>query len=159
MSPWRFRALTKLNADFILSRGNVFVSHLFDPTKDNEHYRYHKGWNVQALIAYIVGVAVPMPGFCASLGASGVAEAGQNLFSIGWLLSFFTSLVVYTGICWIWPAENHKIIEQRALRWEEVGPERQGMVVQEGLPVEDDLEKDLAVVGVVADGGDGGEKK
>ena len=45
-----------------LTNGNVFISHLYDGSKDNKHYYYHHGWNLQAVIAYLVGIALPFPG-------------------------------------------------------------------------------------------------
>lgn len=47
---------------YLLTNGNIFIDHLYDGAKTNKHYYYHKGWNVQAYIAYIAGVAVPFPG-------------------------------------------------------------------------------------------------
>lgn len=106
-----------------MTKGNVFCTHLFDPTSSNRHYRYHGGWNLQALIAYCIGIALPFPGFAASLGASGVNVAGQRLFSLGWLLSFFTSLVAYPLICAVWPTKNQKMIRESGMAWEQAGNE------------------------------------
>ena len=108
-----------LGLDYWMSKGNIFPSHLFDPRKTNIHYRYHKGWNLQALIAYIVGIALPFPGFAASLGAKGVGSAGQKMFYLGWLLSFTVSLILYPLICKFWPTNNQKLIRERGLTWEE----------------------------------------
>lgn len=71
------------------------------------------------MIAYICGIALPFPGFAATLGATGVGQAGADMFYIGWLLSFFTALVVYTGLCKIWPTKNQKLIRERGMAWEE----------------------------------------
>lgn len=83
---------------------------------------------MQALIAYLCGIALPFPGFCASLGAQGVGQAGVDMFYIGWLLSFFTTLVVYVGLCKIWPTSNQRLIRERAMTWEELAQD----------PIEDD---------------------
>lgn len=53
-----------ISVDYWLTNGNVFISHLYSGDKSNKHYYYHKGWNIQALVAYICGVAVPFPGSC-----------------------------------------------------------------------------------------------
>ena len=79
---------------FCLTRGNVFISHLYDGSKDNQHYRYTGGVNLQAVFAYIVGIALPFPGFVGTLGPT-VAPAAQKLGQLGWMLSFVTSFVVY----------------------------------------------------------------
>ena len=47
---------------WVLTRGNVFVSHLYDGSRANKHYFYHFGVNIQAVIAYLVGIALPFPG-------------------------------------------------------------------------------------------------
>ncbi|KAJ5646240.1 allantoin [Penicillium lividum] len=103
---------------FIMVRGNVFVPHLFNPTKSNAHYRYSGGFNIQAIIAYIVGIALPFPGFAVSLGASGLNQSATDMFDLGWLLSFFTSLILYPLICWVWPTENQKMIREQGLTFE-----------------------------------------
>lgn len=74
---------------------------------------------MQAVIAYLIGIALPLPGFLSSLGVSGVGVAGQRLFSLGWLLSFFVSLISYPLICKFWPTENQKLFREEGLTWEE----------------------------------------
>lgn len=130
-------------ADFFLAKGNIFISHLFDPTKANEYYRYHKGWNIQALIAYLIGIALPFPGFVATLGAPGVSDGGRNLFSMGWILSFCTSLVSYWVICYFWPTELQKVIRARGLKHEQIVGEQ--LLTHEGVSV-DDEEKNVVDV-------------
>ncbi|KAI1849768.1 hypothetical protein JX266_004717 [Neoarthrinium moseri] len=104
---------------FILCRGNIMTAWLFNPGKTNVHYRYHRGWNVQAVIAYLAGIALPFPGFAASLGATGVNQAGNDLFYMGWLLSFCTSFAAYTIICKFWPTRNQKLIREQGMAWED----------------------------------------
>lgn len=107
------------DTDFIFTKGNILVSWLFNPKSSNAHYYYYKGWNVQAVIAYIAGIALPLPGFAVSLGASGVNLAGEEMFYIGWLLSFFTSFLVYTVLCYFWPTPNQRLIKEYGMGWEE----------------------------------------
>lgn len=71
------------------------------------------------MIAYVVGVALPFPGFVASLGAKGVNAGGQELFDLGWLLSFFVSFILYYAICRVWPTKNQIMIRQEGLGWEQ----------------------------------------
>jgi len=104
--------------DFCLTNGNVFISHLYDGTSTNQHYYYHKGWNLQAVIAYIVGVALPFPGFVGTLGPS-VSPTAQDLGHLSWLLSFVTAFVVYYLLCRVWPTRNRKLVRERGLGWEE----------------------------------------
>ncbi|KAH8660546.1 putative allantoin permease [Xylariales sp. PMI_506] len=108
---------------FIQVQGNIMVPWLFDPRATNEHYRYHAGWNVQAVLAYLIGVALPFPGFTASLGAKGINQAGYDLFYLGWLLSFSTSFVSYNVLCYFWPTRNQQRLRAREqIGWEQCAP-------------------------------------
>ncbi|KAF7944085.1 hypothetical protein EAE96_010495 [Botrytis aclada] len=102
---------------YALTKGNVFIGHLYNGTKANKHYYYFHGWNVQAIIAYICGVALPFPGFVGTLGAS-VSQSATNLGRLGWLLSFSVSFVVYFALCKVWPTQNQKLIKEMGLGWE-----------------------------------------
>lgn len=101
-------------------KGNIETAWLFDPKKTNLYYRYHKGWNIQALIAYVLGIALPFPGFLGSLGVPGVGVHGRRLFYLGWLLSFSISFVAYIAICTVWPTQNQRLIRERGLKREEL---------------------------------------
>jgi nucleobase:cation symporter-1, NCS1 family len=103
----------------MLTKGNIMVTWLFDPTKSNIYYRYHKGWNVQAIIAYVAGIALPFPGFVASLGALGIDGVGYDMYYVGWLLSFVVSFVLYTIICKFWPTEFQQHVVEKKWTWEE----------------------------------------
>lgn len=122
---------------FLLTKGNVFISHLYDGSKYNQHYRYFKGCNLQAIIAYIVGIALPFPGFVGSLGPQ-VSVAAQRLGDLGWLLSFCTSFVVYYLICLVWPTQNQKLIKEMQLGWEEVS--YRDLVAMDGTAISEDAE-------------------
>jgi len=102
---------------YLLTKGNVFIGHLYNGSKTNRHYYYHKGWNIQAVIAYLAGIALPFPGFVGTLGAS-VSMSATNLGRLGWLLSFSVSFVLYFAICKVWPTKNQKIIKEMGLSWE-----------------------------------------
>jgi nucleobase:cation symporter-1, NCS1 family len=66
-----------------------------------------------------MGIALPFPGFAASLGATGVNQAGYDMFYIGWILSFTISFVAYNVLCKVWPTRNQKLIKERGMAWEE----------------------------------------
>ncbi|KAK5110262.1 hypothetical protein LTR62_006115 [Meristemomyces frigidus] len=125
---------------WLLTKGNVFISHAYDGSRDNKHYHYNFGVNIQAVIAYLCGIALPFPGFVGTLGPK-VSPAAENLGHIGWLLSFFVSFVVYYLICLVWPTKNQKLVRQMGLRWEQMGDEElvaaDGTIItesQEGYP-------------------------
>ncbi|KAK3939995.1 allantoin permease [Diplogelasinospora grovesii] len=103
---------------FLLTKGNVFVAWLYDPTSENKHYYYHRGWNVQAYIAYIAGIALPFAGFVGTLGPD-VSEAAAHMGQLGWILSFVVSFAVYWGLCLVWPTRNQRLSKEKGLGWEQ----------------------------------------
>ncbi|BCS00588.1 uncharacterized protein AKAW2_50929S [Aspergillus luchuensis] len=122
---------------FCFAKGNIFLSSLYDGTKLNKNYRYYGGWNIQAVIAYIIAIALPFPGtfilsspithqiliitctgFVGSLGAS-VSITATRMGDLGWILSFTTAFVMYYIICTFWPTENQKLIKKQGLTWEQ----------------------------------------
>lgn len=127
-----------MTVDFCFAKGNIFLSSLYDGTKLNKNYRYHGGWNIQAVIAYIIAIALPFPGmptlscptliyqilienctgFVGSLGAN-VSTTATRMGDLGWILSFVTAFVMYYAICSFWPTENHKLIKKQGLTWEQ----------------------------------------
>ncbi|KAH8881722.1 allantoin [Thozetella sp. PMI_491] len=117
-------------ADYwVLTKGNVYVGWLYDPSKNNKHYYYHGGWNIQGYIAYLAGIALPFAGFVGTLGAS-VSEAAYHLGQLGWLISFITSFVVYCALCLVWPTRNQRLIKDSAPQWEEA--EKDDFLATEG---------------------------
>lgn len=102
-----------------MTNGNVFIASLYDPTRNNQNYYYCKGWNIQAYIAYIAGIALPFAGFVGTLGPT-VSSTATKMGDLGWCLSFVTTFVVYYAICRVWPTENQKIIRAKGLKWEEL---------------------------------------
>jgi NCS1 family nucleobase:cation symporter-1 len=107
---------------FMLTKGNVFIGHLYNGARSNKHYYYHRGWNIQAVIAYICGIVPPFPGFAGTLGAK-VSTGATDLGRLGWLLSFFVSFVVYWAICSVWPTKNQRLIREMGLVWEQQSEE------------------------------------
>ena len=114
---------------WVLTRGNVFIGHCYDGSSNNRHYYYDWGWNLQALIAYIAGIALPFPGFVGSLGAK-VSASATDLGHLGWMLSFVVSFVVYWALCTVWPTQNHKLIKEMELGWEQM--EREEIYAEDG---------------------------
>jgi NCS1 family nucleobase:cation symporter-1 len=104
---------------WLLTKGNVFIAYLYDGSKDNKHYWFNGGFNLQGIIAYIVGIALPFPGFCGTLGAH-VSVSANNLGHLGWLISFVASFVVYYVLCLVWPTQNQKLVKEMGLGWEEM---------------------------------------
>ena len=131
--------------DFLLSKGNIFIPSLYNGTSSNKNYYYMKGVNVQAVIAYIIGIALPFPGFCGELGAN-VSAAAMHLMDIGWVLSFSTSFVSYYIICTIWPTENIKFVKQQGYKFEQLAGEAQVIdSVDYGLDNENVVQDDVYI--------------
>lgn len=103
---------------YLLTKGNVFIPELYNGTKSNPYYRYKKGWNINAYIAYIAGIALPFAGFVGTLGAKGVSEVATNMGHIGWLLSYFVSAFVYYGMCKIFPTPAQRVVKENGMHWE-----------------------------------------
>ncbi|KAL3471359.1 permease for cytosine/purines, uracil, thiamine, allantoin-domain-containing protein [Aspergillus californicus] len=118
---------------YILSRGNMFIPDLYSGS--DSKYWYWRGWNIQALAAYLVGTALPLPGFVGTLGAT-VPLVWTHMVHMGWLLSFFVSAAFYYLVCLIWPTPLHVIVREKAMAWEEVA--RQSERTLDGL--RDDVE-------------------
>lgn len=104
---------------YILTKGNLWITYVYNGNKSNPYYWYHKGVNIQSFMAYLAGIALPFPGFCGSLGAS-VSQTAINIGYIGWLLSLFVSAFVYWSICLVWPTPPQKAVKEQGLRWEEL---------------------------------------
>jgi nucleobase:cation symporter-1, NCS1 family len=117
---------------WLLTKGNVFVAYLYDGSKDNKHYWFNGGFNIQGIIAYIVGIALPFPGFCGTLGAN-VSVAADNLGHLGWLISFAASFMVYYVLCLVWPTHNQKLVKEMGLGWEEMS--RKDIIAVDGTVI------------------------
>lgn len=136
--------------DYLLTKGNVFIGHLYNGSRSNKHYYFHHGWSIQALIAYVCGIVPPFPGFAGTLGAH-VSTSATDLGRLGWLLSFLISFVVYYLICKVWPTKNQVLIKEMGLGWEEMSgreivAEDGAIIVEEGrnVRVRDESEEDVA---------------
>lgn len=132
--------------DFCLTKGNVFIPSLYNGTRANKHYYYTGGVNIQAVIAYLIGIALPFPGFCGELGAN-VSTAALHIMDLGWILSFVTAFVAYFLICQIWPTSNMRYVKENGYGFEQTASDMlsdsnewdmpsDGVVVQDNVYVE-----------------------
>lgn len=106
-------------ADYILVRGNVFMKSLYDGSRENPHYHFIRGWNVQGFIAYLCGMAPGFPGFCGNMGAH-VSTSARELGYLGWILAFAVSSLVYTVLCLMWPTQAQAAVEVGGLTHEQM---------------------------------------
>lgn len=47
---------------FIISKENIFIPALYQGSIENQHYWFHRGWNIHAYVAYLAGVVLVLPG-------------------------------------------------------------------------------------------------
>jgi NCS1 family nucleobase:cation symporter-1 len=139
----------------LLTKGNVFLSHLYDGSRYNKHYFYNWGINFQAVFAYLVGIALPFPGFVGTLGPH-VSKPAQELGQLGWMLSFVTSFVVYYLVCLVWPTKNQRLVKEMGLGWEEMS--YRDIVSEDGTVITEDMTGHPEVLDVVGGVYGGSEK-
>lgn len=83
-------------ADYwLIRRTRVDIQELYDL---DGPYAYHNGWNLAALVAFVVAVAPNVPGFLATAfpGSFGnVAGVFKEIYNYAWFVGVFLSVVVY----------------------------------------------------------------
>ncbi|KAL3475606.1 permease for cytosine/purines, uracil, thiamine, allantoin-domain-containing protein [Aspergillus californicus] len=98
---------------YLVSNGNIFIPSLYVGNKNNEHYWYHGGWNIQAYIAYIAAIGVK------------VHPVGQDFGNLGWALT-------------IWP---HPCVKRtRDFKWEELAERYDSVVMDSEVDASGDVE-------------------
>lgn len=73
-------------------------------------------------MAYVCGIFMPFPGFLGTLGVKSMAAPlgpATKLYNIGYLISTFTAMAVYTVLCKISPPDN--VAEARTMPFEAMG--------------------------------------
>ncbi len=84
---------------FIVGKGNLDVNDMFTSSTTGRYW-FSKGLHWRAFITYLCGIAVTLPGFVAAFGYN-ITIGAQKLYSIGWLLSVFISMVIYWGLSFV----------------------------------------------------------
>jgi NCS1 family nucleobase:cation symporter-1 len=92
---------------FFVRRGNLDVAAMYS-TSSRSKYFFFKGINLRAMAAFIVGFAVPLPGFIGSFGTTKVSVAATRLFNLGWALSFVLGGLSYWILCKICPVPGQE---------------------------------------------------
>ncbi|CAK7566565.1 MAG: hypothetical protein SEPTF4163_004512 [Sporothrix epigloea] len=123
-----------LAADFwLVKRGHIDIPALYDP---HGRYRYIKGCNWRAFVAFIVPVAPLLPGLAQSIspGSVQVNSGILQLYDFNWLFGFVTSIVLYTALSWISPAPNTILTDTIWTRGEIEGVRETGSDVEAPAP-------------------------
>lgn len=92
-------------ADFwLVKHGHIDIPALYDP---NGRYKYVKGCNWRAFVAFIVPVGPLLPGLASSISGTSkvhVSEGILQLYDFNWLFGFVTSITLYTALSLLFPA-------------------------------------------------------
>ncbi|KAL2796665.1 permease for cytosine/purines, uracil, thiamine, allantoin-domain-containing protein [Aspergillus keveii] len=94
--------------DFWIVKGRKYdCLALYQPTAGI--YRYTAGFNIHALIAFIVGTTPSLPGLIHSVNSGIEIGVGVRPYQFGWLLGFFGGALVYLGLDYWVPYTAAKI--------------------------------------------------
>ncbi|KAM0817503.1 putative Uracil permease [Seiridium cardinale] len=105
---------------FFIRGGNLIVPDLYLGNAESQYW-YTKGWNLRMIVAWILGVVLPFPGFIASFGTTSVADAANRMWNLGYLLSLTVSGVVYYVLFLMFPdpkIDNSLAFEQQASQYD-----------------------------------------
>jgi NCS1 family nucleobase:cation symporter-1 len=87
---------------WLVKRQHIDVPALYDP---NGRYRYNKvGINPRAFLAFFLSVGPLLPGLAYSINPKGthISVGTKHLYTFDWLFGFVTSIVIYTGLSYVW---------------------------------------------------------
>jgi nucleobase:cation symporter-1, NCS1 family len=86
---------------WLIKKQHMDVPALYNP---NGRYRYNQvGINPRAFFAFIIAVGPNLPGLAYSINSSvNISDGAKHLYTFDWLFGFVTSIIVYTGLSYIW---------------------------------------------------------
>jgi len=82
---------------WVVQKGNIHVPSLYDGTR-GATYWYWGGFNWIAYFAFVVGMSFGLPGIIANYQPQAVSQAGKDMYTLGWILTFTASAVSYSLI-------------------------------------------------------------
>ena len=88
---------------WLVKKQNIDVPALYDP---RGRYRYRGGVNWRAAAAFLIPVSPLLPGLGNSISPIAVSDGIKNLYTFDWLFGFVVSIVLYTGLSWVFPAKE-----------------------------------------------------
>lgn len=101
-------------ADFsVVRRSTIPVNDLYTAHEDGTFY-YTRGFNIRALVVWIVSVVPSLPGLISveSKSETGVPHGLENFYYGNILFAFIIPFVFYVAVCWIWPPKLDSGIEE-----------------------------------------------
>ncbi|KIX05404.1 uncharacterized protein Z518_06276 [Rhinocladiella mackenziei CBS 650.93] len=91
---------------FIIRRQRIEVSQLYTGSPEGSYY-YFYGFNLRAIISWVVCFVPAMPGMIATLNPSIPTSQGAiNYYRGNYLFGYCEAAVLYIAICYIWRIKN-----------------------------------------------------
>lgn len=91
-------------ADFwLVKRRHIDLPALYDP---RGRYRYYKGCNWRAAVAFLVPVVPLLPGLAEDISGDSkvhISSGAKHLYTFNWLFGFVVSIFLYTSFSLLWP--------------------------------------------------------
>lgn len=94
---------------WIVKRQHIDVPALYDPAG---RYRYWKGINWRALLAFLTALTPNIPGLAAAVSKAGgsstvyISVGARHLYTFDWLFGFTTSIFVYVCLSLLFPDQD-----------------------------------------------------
>jgi NCS1 family nucleobase:cation symporter-1 len=90
---------------YLIRKGNIHVPSVYDASPTGL-YRYYKGWNWRALVAWVCGVVIVIHGVAGSIPGSTASQVSKNMYKLGFIVSLLMGSSVYYVLCKIWPFQT-----------------------------------------------------
>ncbi|RDW82642.1 uracil permease-1 [Coleophoma cylindrospora] len=101
---------------FFIRRGNFHMADLYVGNSSSRYWYWH-GINLRAIGSWLIGIALPFPGFVATMGNIKISDTGNHLWYLGFLLGFVLTCFVYWLSYVVFPM---KMEEEKSLEFEEL---------------------------------------
>lgn len=103
---------------FILRKGNIHIPSCYIGNKSGLYW-FWSGVNWIGAAAWMAGTSLGIPGLVGQYQPQSVSNAAKYMYMMGWLLTFFTSVIVYyVASVLIKPRIFPSGCENTPLRWE-----------------------------------------
>lgn len=103
---------------FVARKGNVHIPSCYVGNKDGLYW-FWSGVNWLGVAAWLLGTTMGIPGLIGQYQPEIISNAAKYMYMMGWLLTFFTSAVIYcVATIFIKPKIFPSGFENTPLRWE-----------------------------------------
>jgi NCS1 family nucleobase:cation symporter-1 len=82
---------------YITRKGNIHVPSCYNGKKSGLYW-FASGINLVGVAAWLIGTSMGIPGLIGQYQPEIISTAAQNMYRMGWLLTFTTSATVYYGL-------------------------------------------------------------